>query len=309
MRLKEILCRELKEKGITEVFVGNLKKKYDKSYMQTLAVKMLIEGLTIVKSSVKGKKIGEECGVELYAKGDEKFVSYTVERSDKGLIELDLPKYPFFLIDFSLWDRMLEDEKKSLLLQFILSLNVIRSYLWDKNLGIYNAPDEFFKMFNSFQKGLKHSLTIVNRLELSGVKAIVLNPYGNIDANEELLKETEVFILGGVVDKGRRIREATTELSKISGYYDLPQVRIALKGSIVGVPDRLNSIIEIIMKVREDGLSLEEAIISSQSNADKLRRIYYEISRGNRDVEGLVNWLRAKNLLSKLRKNFQSNSS
>ncbi|MCY0859291.1 MAG: tRNA methyltransferase [Sulfolobaceae archaeon] len=309
MRLKEILCRELKERGITEIFVGNLKKKYGKSYMQTLAVKMLIEGLTVVKSTVKGKKIGEECGIELYAKGDEKVVSYTVERSNKGLIELDPPKYPFFLIDFSLWDRMLEDEKKSLLLQFILSLNVIRSYLWDKNLGIYNAPDDFFKMFNSFQRGLKHSLTIVNKLEFSGVKAIVLNPYGNIDANEQLLKESEVFILGGVVDKGRRIREATTELSKISGYYDLPQVRIALKGSIVGVPDRLNSIIEIIMKVREDCSSLEEAIISSQSNADKLRRIYYEISRGNRDVEGLVNWLRAKNLLSKLSKNFQSNSS
>lgn len=298
MRIKELLCERLKELGIDRLYVDSLKRKYAKSYMQTLAVKMLIENLTVKAERIMGNKIGEECGIELYGRGEETEVNYKI---DKGEPLIYPPQTPFFLIDFNLWDMMTDEERKSTTLQFILTLNVIRNYLWDGNLGVLNAPTEFFRLFEKFQKGLKHSFLALSKMEIRGDNPIVLNPYGNIIADEEILRNSDTIILGGIVDKGRRIREATTELSRISGYYDLPQVKITLRGSIVGVPDRLNSIVEIVLKVKE-GYTLEDAIISSQSKADKLRRLYYEMTRGNEDIEKVAEFLRAKDLLEKIKR-------
>jgi Uncharacterized conserved protein len=123
-------------------------------------------------------------------------------------------------------------------------------------------------------------------------KTIVLDPYGDVDANEEIIRNSDVFIIGGIVDKGRRLKYATTELAKMRGY-DYPRVRIKLRGSVVGVPDEINKIAEIVLKVKE-GESLEEAVISTMSKADKVARILYDVHRLGLDVlEEELKWLKA----------------
>ncbi len=127
------------------------------------------------------------------------------------------------------------------------------------------------------------------RRNVSPIHGVVLDPYGDEDATEGLIRSVDTFVLGGIVDDSGW-RYATRELADKVGY-NLKRVRISLRGSRVGVPDRLNKIMSIILRVKE-GESLEESIIGEQSNADKFTRLLRDTTM-NGDLEGNARWLKA----------------
>lgn len=292
MILAQNLSLFLKKRGINEIYVNKV-KKIGNSYLQDVAVNVLLKELRLREAERLGKLKAEENGIKIFSgKGDEK-VNYEISKDGKEDINIDFPKFPIFIIDLSLWDRHSEKEKKKLMIQLIFSVHAVREYLWDYNLSINNPPQGF-------------SLPLLNKVRFNVIpegKTIILNPYGEIEATEELIRNTQTFIIGGIVDRSGW-RYATYEMARVAKY-DFPHVKITLRGSTVGVPDRINKIIEIILRVYY-GEKLEDVILDLQSNADKYNRLLVEKQKGN--LKEAIEWLKpSEKVLRRL--GIQSNSS
>lgn len=270
--LKSLLAKELKERGIYSLFIG-----HEKPSLQTLAVKMLIKGYGIVKGEREGNVVAEEEGIKLLkGLGTEK-TGFIFRKGGENVIK-NPPTSPKIVIDMGLFNELNEEEKKKTLVQLQMTLNTIRKFWWDGNLVIVDD----FKLGKAVN---------VKKPQFEG-KGIVLDPYGETVADEGIIRASEIFIIGGIVDKGRRLKMATKRLAEIRGY-NFPRVKITLRGSTVGVPDEINKIAEIIIRVKE-GEGLEEAIIKTQSKADKVARILYDVHRfGESVLEEELKWLNA----------------
>lgn len=270
--LSHYFSRLLKEQGYYSIHIG-----HEKPDLQTLAVKMLVKGYGILDEKREGNSVAEVEGIKLLkGRGSEK--SDCVFRKGGKNIITNPPEFPKIIVDLGLFDILTEEEKKKTLVQLNMTLNTIRRFWWDGNLVIVGNV-RVGKAIN------------VSEFRVEA-KTIILDPYGDVDANEEIIRNSDVFILGGIVDKGRRLKHATTELARMRGY-EYPRVRIKLRDSIVGVPDELNKIAEIVLRVKE-GESLEEAIISTMSKADKVARILYDVHRLGLDIlERELKWLKA----------------
>ncbi len=276
------------ELGIDSLKVTRLKRDFKTGYLQSIAINMLIDNYGLLKKEEKGRIVSEEEKVKILAGNGETKTNYVISKGGEIKIKEEIiPLEPQFIIDLGLFEKQTEEEKRSLLEQTRLTLATIRHYLSDLNLKLFNKP-------NLFSLEGKNKVYTINQIPKE--KAIVLNPYGDIIANESIILNSKFFIIGGIVDKGRRYKNATTFLAKEYGYDDLPQVKISLRGSIVGVPDRINKIVEIVLNTIT-GSSLEDAIISSQSNADKLNRLITEINKMDElnleKVRELASWLKA----------------
>ncbi|MBW9140162.1 MAG: tRNA (guanine-N1)-methyltransferase [Candidatus Aramenus sp.] len=279
MILARLLSKELLELGITSIY-----SKRDS--LQRIAVDVLVKELKLKEGEFQGKARREELGIRIISGKGEDRAQATLSQEGREILR-EFPKTPLFIIDLGFWNYHSEKEKKRLYVQLLSSVDAIRRYLWDYNLSLNHSPFKLTSIPNKVRYDVKPS-----------GKAIVLNPYGDVVATEELLRSADTFILGGIVDESGW-KGATTALSERFGY-DFPQVRIELRGSRVGVPDRINKIIEIIMEVRE-GKSLEEAIIDNQSSADKYLRILRD---GNPEETG--RWLRASEKVIKRAKRILS---
>ncbi|AWR97403.1 tRNA (guanine-N1)-methyltransferase [Acidianus sulfidivorans JP7] len=268
MILAKSLSSFLKEKGISEIYVKKLKKK---PFLQRLAVDILLHNLKIAKRENYGKEICDNFGIKLYSGRGNSKINYEIS-SEGETIQFDYPKFPVFIIDLSLWNRHSDEDKNKLLIQLECSLNTIRNYLWDYNLVFNNPPENtpLLHIDNMVRYNIKPSRD-----------TIVLNPYGDVEANEEIIRNSKYFIIGGIIDRSGW-KNATNELSRIANYDEFPQVKITLRGSTVGVPDRINKIIEIVLRTIY-GENLESAILETQSNADKFSRLLMEANRGNLD--------------------------
>ncbi|WP_243679061.1 hypothetical protein [Vulcanisaeta distributa] len=136
----------------------------------------------------------------------------------------------------------------------------------------------------------------------------MLDPEGDCVLNEELIKEVHTFIIGGgIVDKERRVKGETARLYRLLGL-NVPRCRIELRGgSIIGVPDRINKVIEVILMTLFETGNIEEAIIKAMSKRDRVNRLFYEFQRAAyrlrregstilvvpKSMIGRINWVNA----------------
>lgn len=181
------------------------------------------------------------------------------------LVSLDFPinapEKPHFIIDLSLWSDHTDSEKNELIEQVLASINTVRRYLWDPNLELTSVNDEFLDKFNKFARGFRHGVVIRRDLSIIRGNAVMLDPEGDCVLNEELIRNVHTFIIGGgIVDKERRIKGETARLYRLLGL-SVPRCRIELRGSIIGVPDRINKVIEIILTTLFETGNVEAAII------------------------------------------------
>ena len=258
--LAEELAEALRAKGVSSLLIGKLEPE-----LQRVAVKMLTKGYGIVYNRDKGRTVAEELGVRLMRPGGEERAEARVEKG--GEVPFSPPETPQFVLDFSLWDELDDEERKKTLFQVEMTVATIRKWLWEGNVRLANLPPGVTFPYSFAVK------------EAEG-KCVVLDPKGD-DVDTEGLRQFDVFVIGAVVDKGRRLKNATLRIAEKAGY-DCPRVRIALWGSTLGVPDEINKIVEIVLRVKR-GEELEKAILDTMSKSDILARAKWEMDRGERE--------------------------
>ncbi|WP_243680883.1 hypothetical protein [Vulcanisaeta souniana] len=66
----------------------------------------------------------------------------------------------------------------------------------------------------------------------------------------------------------------------------MPRCRIELRGSIIGVPDRINKVIEIVLMTIFETGSIENAVVMAMSKKDRVNRLLYELQRAAYRIRG-----------------------
>jgi len=128
-------------------------------------------------------------------------------------------------------------------------------------------------------------------------KVIILRP----DAREELmprdLLSAHAFVLGGIVDKVPR--PGISRMLDHSVPWGEPR-RLALRRSVIGVPERIHRIVGALLRARLDLYGLvEKALVEYMTRQDRVMRIFYELQKRRRRRLSLCRaleefrWLRA----------------
>ena len=207
------------------------------------------------------------------------------------LIELLPPKAtPLIVIDLSQLPEHNLDESSSLRRQLAATLGVIRHYLWDRHLLLTSAPEGTIGWLHSFIHSpfiRVTSLPTDEALDAYGYtgRAILLDPSADRPLSREDVLEAEAFILGGIVDK--RPRPGATAKLPIE---KARRRRVELRGSLIGVPNTINTLVDAILRARYlyDG-DVERALYDVIPPHEARIRAYVEIARAASKT-GCIDW-------------------
>jgi len=274
MRLKDIFVERALERGIEKIYAPRLKKSDPLAFLAS----QIASGKISLYKPKRSKRLcitiyGEivEGIPDAYAgRGDEKAI---LDKND--LIDLS-SHFPYIVIDCSLRDIHSQKELVSLDRQIRKTLSVVRKFMWDERLVV--------TAFNSGISALHYPSTEEFLEKMSFEKVVLLDPI----AEERFQGErAECFIIGGIVDRSGNKEGATEKIYRRlekSGI-DVERRRIELRGDIIGVPDRINLIAEIVLRAVLDGCDVEKAIYLSQSRKIARWRLRKEIVKESEKVD------------------------
>ena len=199
---------------------------------------------------------------------------------------------PLIVIDLSLLHTHIAmSEYRSLRRQIGATLGVVRRYLWDRHLLLAGAPPGAYEWLRAFLgRGLVDVSTLASdeAAYIRGAdRIILLDPNAEHDLEPRDVLEADAFIIGGIVD--RLPRPGETRKLVLKGLAE-PR-RLTLRGSIHGVPSRLNMVAEIVLMARYETCgNVEEAIRRVMSPRDAKLRAYVELARWSRGKKKKVPW-------------------
>ena len=298
-RPREGLLKLLLDRGFYNITskVWLSQNRLERLGFQALAVEMLVRNLYISSYSLEGLKEvfedrykGRKFRILLGKGGELKADScLTTESPNNGISWKELlelmpePPFPLFVIDVSLKYIHTEEELDKLRLQIAVSLSKIREFLWDRHLAITSVDNETLEWLKEYLGRNKVIVTDSKPNEvlwsLGADTVIILRPDAPESLSPEDVMKADAFLIGGVVDLIPR-RGLSRILDNIVPW-GVPR-KITLRGSIIGVPDRINRIIEIILKARYlfKG-NIEKAIVNSMTKKDIMNRAFVEIMRNS----------------------------
>jgi len=265
---------------------------------QRLAVEMLVNEYSIRESKglagVIWKEVFEGRVLTIHGgKGLERYEAEVVS-GDGEISWRDLearlpdPPFPLIAVDLGLWRLHSEEEIAKLRIQVAMSLSVVREYLWDRHLALTSATGDIKESLQTLMGRNKALITSARPNELlwsvGAEEIIILRPDAPEDLTPEDVMKAQAFLIGGIVDLIPR-RGISRVLDRMVPW-GKPR-RITLRGSIIGVPDRINRIVEILLKARflYRG-DIERAIVSSMSKRDVSRRLFVEVMRASESRGG-----------------------
>ncbi len=262
MRLKDIFVEFLKSKNINCIST-NSKKALKRDPIQYIARNFACGKFEICCGSgryafnLTGERI-EGCD----------FLAWKCKGISRKEIEDKLDLFPYIVIDCSLKHLHSEKELKSLTKQLEKTLSVVRKYMWDEKLVIASMKTRTSAMhYDSVEDFLK---------DRKPERAILLDP----NADEEFKGEkADCYIIGGIVDKAGDKARATTKIYErlVDKGFKIERRKILLRGDVIGVPDRINLITEVLLKIILDGIDIEKAIYDVQNRKIARWRLRKEI--------------------------------
>ncbi len=189
------------------------------------------------------------------------------------LKEAEKYNYPYILIDCRYYNIHTEKELRRLHLQLKCSVGVVRKFMWKDKMVVsgYSFPEietPFYKKAENFfyEKNIK--------------KVLLLDPNAETEFS---LEDTNFncYVIGGIVDLSGNKKGLTSKLGKEleSEGIDVISRKFLLRGDTVGVPDRINSITEILLKCVIDKMDVEKAILSVQSPLVARWRLRKELAK------------------------------
>ncbi len=264
MRLKDIFIEFLKSKNINCIST-NSKKALKDDPIQYIARNFASGNFEICCGrgryafNLEGEKI-DECD----------FLAWKCRGINRKEIEDKLKSFPYIVIDCSLKHLHSEKELKSLVKQLEKTLSVVRRYMWDERLVIASIETRTSAM---------HCKSVEEFLEKKRPKRVIL-----LDPNsDEEFKgdKADCYIVGGIVDKAGNKAGATAMIYErlIDKGFKVERRKILLRGDVIGVPDRINLITEVLLKVILDGEEIEKAIYDVQNRKIARWRLRKEIAK------------------------------
>ncbi|MFA4701183.1 tRNA (guanine(9)-/adenine(9)-N1)-methyltransferase [Pyrococcus kukulkanii] len=281
----EILREILKEKGVESI--GTLSRKWPsgEDIYQELALLLLEGDGAIVKLGEPVKESwdleGRKKGPSLYAYVRPCMVDkFEVVVSREDLLH-KLPDYPWIIVDLMFWDKHIPKEKGKVSLQLRETYAVMRRMFWPRKLAITWVNEEFKRMSKlPLNKVEAFEGSTAKFLKLKGIERVVLlDPNAQEVLSQDDLKE-KAFIIGGIVDMKGDKKGTTTKIGEEleSKGIEVLRRKIVLRGDIVGVPDRINHIAEILLRMLY-GENMEKAILAVQAPTHARWRLRKEIPK------------------------------
>ncbi|WP_457741761.1 tRNA (guanine(9)-/adenine(9)-N1)-methyltransferase [Thermococcus sp.] len=283
--LADVFRETLKERGIESI--GTLSKRFRKSKnkLQDIAIEIVhgkgaifhVPEKTAVAWDLNGKRV--EGSYYAYAplcmKDKFEMVLSPEELRSK------LPKWPCFVIDLSLWDKHSQKEKGKLCLQINQSYGLLRDYFTGRELAVTWANDEFKSMFHGpLDRITPYNGSTAEFLRERGIDEVVLlDPWA-----EEVLSEEDfnvkAFVIGGIVDTShdKKLTPKIGEELERAGI-KVRRRKIVLRGDIIGVPDRINRIMGILLKMLVERKPMDEAVYEFQEPLHARWRLRKELPR------------------------------
>ena len=271
MKLRDVFVDFLREKGINCISTNSF-KVLDEDPIQYIARKFVSGEFRI--SEGKGKYCFDLNG---------NFVdscSHIAWRFKEGISNIEISEklsdFPFIAIDCSLKNVLSNKELSSLRKQIQKTLSVVRRYMWDDRLVVAGLDVRIScRKYQAIEDFLS---------EMNFGRVILLDP----NADEVFQGEkADCYIIGGIVDKSGNKRGTTERIYRrlAESGFRLERRKILLKGDIIGVPDRVNHIAEIVLKCVLDGTDIEKAIYEVQNRKIARWRLRKEIARNARRIE------------------------
>jgi len=271
VRLKDVFVELLKNKGIDRIGTSISKIIKSDDPIQKMAVYLTCKKASVCCAKKKLKYSFDLNGNTVIAPPQVYFGKCggnVILTAEELLSNAKKVGFPYILIDCSFYDLHSKKEKKSLLIQIRETLNVVRRFMWDErlivtlNCGIgvyYPSTPEFIK-----KKRVK--------------KVVLLDPNAGKEFDE---KKAECYIIGGIVDKSGNKRGLTSKIGEMleKEGINFESRKILLKGDITGVPDRLNTIAEIVLRVVLDGENVDTAIKKVQKPIIARKRLAKELPK------------------------------
>lgn len=271
MRLKDVFVELLKAKKIDRIGTSISKIIKSSDPIQRMAVYLACKKASICHAKKKLKYSFDLEGNTIIAPPQAYFGKCDggeILTAEELLSNAEKVGFPYILIDCSSYDLHSKKEKNSLLIQIRETLNVVRNFMWDEKLivtldcgiGIYFPSTlEFIK-----KKGIK--------------KVILLDPSADKVFNGE---KAECYIIGGIVDKSGNKKGLTSKIGKMleTEGVDFESRKILLKGDTTGVPDRLNTIAEVVLRTVLDNESVDKAVKKVQKPIIARKRLAKELPK------------------------------
>lgn len=189
-----------------------------------------------------------------------------------------LPRTPLFIIDLSLWELHHDKEKSSLIKQLAVAISTIRKWLTDLNVVLVSVPSEVRQRLQTLIPNVVYQTSEEFYKTLDPQYTVVLDPYASDELTEYDVHRYSYFVIGGIIDRLYPRPYATYMVYKLNRF-NFPRKAIKLRGSIIGVPNELNKIIDIILSTRISNLSLEESILRNMGLDDKLTRVIHDVDK------------------------------
>ena len=289
-RLSEIFAELLREKGIDRI--GILSKRYRKSKnkLQDVALDVLegkgaiveVDESTAIAWDLSGKRTDGSKYAYAPSCMAKKFKVVVSPEELRAKLPED---YPYFIIDLMHWNKHTEKEKNKVALQVAQSYGVLKDYLWSELLVLTWVNEEFKKKARfPLERVTAYEGSTAGFLKEKGIDEVVL-----LDPRaEEVLSERDfdvrAFIIGGIVDTGGTKKGTTAKIGETleNEGIKVRRRKITLRGDIIGVPDRINHILKILLEMLVEGKSMEEAILTVQSPLHARWRLRKELPRHKR---------------------------
>ncbi len=279
----------LEDKGFSTIcFLDKkiLKKKlFKENILQAIVVDMLLynrciglESFSREREFVKCIEFSKSKGDKLYYPSSSSSCIYTPE----NLLE-EAGDRPLFIIDNRLYYELHERDRKRLVLQTSLFLKNLRRYLFDSYLVLNSSPREFILEFNrvtGFHRARVYSGDGLQEIVDGRDYIVALDPYADNVLDEDVLRRATIIVIGGVVDREKPMKKATTRIideikDTLRSTCRLESYRLEIDGIRQAIPHRINVLGEIIFETMFSIESLRRAIIKNMSNRDVAHYLGY----------------------------------
>ncbi|MEO2083738.1 MAG: tRNA (guanine-N1)-methyltransferase [Desulfurobacteriaceae bacterium] len=268
-KAKDIVSERLKEEGIRRPklflkpgrgdFINRLAYHLVKGTFGILRKEEIAEGIR------PGRVIDNSSGVEWLAFSGNVEADAAVVKGE-GSIDLSSVKFsfPYFAVDFSLFEKLMPSEQKSLLVQVEIAHSTVKDYFTPENFMLTSVSDRTERTIREFFKG-RINVKLYKNFPFSN-NVIVLDPSAEKEFTHEEVTPETVIVVGGIVDNSVRLKGSTREI--------LPHFKhrkITYKGVVDAVPDRVNEIVKIVCDYLTSEEKLHSVVRRHMTRDSKLR--------------------------------------